>query len=923
MTGGGSILVFLAAPRDSIVQVASFFVPLLLSVGVLVLRVRSGSTSVKDPLLLLLAANVGYLVATLIWYLGPVTFDHPWPFPSFVDVMYFAVYATYAAFLLGVLRRRSKDRTAESRLALIDASILTVSMSALLWDAVIEPNLVNGTSVLSTSTAVMYPGFNLILFALAARLAVGSAVGRSAAGLLLLLWIGGEIAGNIFYGFQSANGSFAYGTPLSVTWMVSYSALAMLASHPDTVRLLEGSETPDRAGSEAATPLGMGRNARLAALLVAAVSTVVLAGTHGTTDLFLVGCSVVAVALVVYRTSLIAGDLHHERRLTAELHDMITQLGAHRDQLDTQARELEWLAFNDAITGLANRELLRERASAMGDSLETATLLLLDLDMFKEVNDALGHAAGDGLLVQVGDRLNRCRRTEDTVARLGGDEFAVLLPETRGAGAAYVAEQILAALREPFMLEGVMVEVRGSIGISCGASATDLDEMLRNADLAMYAAKGAGRDRACEFDQLMYEQATSRMELDTELRAAIAAEEFIAYYQPIVDAASGEIRSVEALVRWDHPGRGVLPPSEFLEEAERTGLIVELGRFVLRTACEQVVAWRLDSPELCLAVNVAHRELLHPDFVAHVTSVLDRTGLPPSALHLEITENVLADEESIERALEPLAALGVQFAIDDFGTGHSSLSRLRRLTVSRLKIDKSFIAEIGENGRGPDSASAPLLASIIALAHSVGLLVVAEGVETAEQASFLTAHRCDELQGYLYSRPVAGDKVPSVLSSTGFSTTAAKTEELWSPRIIARLTDSSEPLDPVLSALLRALTAMSGLQCCYITEILEGPSRQVARFVHNRNPEAPLVEAGAVVGVVRALGIETYIAVPVHDDRGRLYGTLCASSRENVDVDPSVVELMQLLVQAIAARLTGRATTIHGSSERAHRPEAG
>jgi len=273
-----------------------------------------------------------------------------------------------------------------------------------------------------------------------------------------------------------------------------------------------------------------------------------------------------------------------------------------------------------------------------------------------------------------------------------------------------------------------------------------LDEMLRHADLAMYAAKAAGRDQAYTYDPSMQSAVTVRGELDGELRKAIDDGDLVVYYQPIVDAVSGAVCSVEALIRWDHPERGVLPPSAFLATAERSDLIVEIGRFVLSTACKQTAVWRDYWPDLCVAVNIAHRELVQPDFASNVTTVLEETGLPAGALHLEITETVLAVEDNIARTVEPLMALGVQLSVDDFGTGHSSLSRLRDLSVSRLKIDRSFITEITDDRTG----IAPLLASIIDLGHSIGHIVVAAGVETPTQAAFLTAHGCDELQGYYF-----------------------------------------------------------------------------------------------------------------------------------------------------------------------------
>lgn len=767
VAGAVSVFVFLSAPQQSVLQVCSFFAPLVLGVGLLFARVKDSSPSTHGPLRLLFCAQLAYLVTTLIWYLGPFVLGRALPFPSFVDVMYFTVYGSYAAFLLMVLRRRSHDRIAEGQVALTDALILTVSMSALLWVLIIEPTTDNATSLMSTTVGMLYPGFTVLLFALGARLAIGSGVGRSSAGALLLLWIGCEIVGDILYGYESANGSFEYGERGSVAWILAYTSLAALAAHPATVRLLSESTqtTTTTATALGDAPGGLSRSIRLAVPLSAAVLTLLLATTGERSTVLLVA-ALFAVTLVVYRTSLLAGHLHDERQLRVALDDALTELRTQRGQLAKQALELERLVLHDSVTGLGNRALLRQRAATVGQRLGETSLLLLDLDGFKEINDTLGHAAGDDVLLQVGNRIGGCVRTEDTVVRLGGDEFGLLLVGTGRLSASLAADRVLAVLREPFLLDGLAVRVQGSIGIATGGSTPDLDELLCNADLAMYGAKAAGRDQACMFDPRMHEHVARRREAEADVRAAIDVSEFTVHYQPIVNAASGEVSSVEALVRWEHPVRGLLPPIEFLPAAERTGLIVELGRFVLRTACAQLAEWRQDWPSLCVAVNVSQQELLDPGFAAEVQTALDHAGLPADALHLEITETILAAEENISHILEPLAALGVRFSIDDFGTGHSSLSRLRRLRAGRLKIDQSFIAEISEG----ETDSAPLLASIIAMAHSVGHVVVAEGVETRQQAAFLTAHRCDELQGYFFSRPVAPGQIISALLTTGTTT---------------------------------------------------------------------------------------------------------------------------------------------------------
>ena len=501
----------------------------------------------------------------------------------------------------------------------------------------------------------------------------------------------------------------------------------------------------------------LSRTVQAVVLLTAAIVPAVLVAVDDSRSPALFALAGFSVALVTYRIATLSSDLHRERSLSEKLDDALAQVIEQRDELESQRKELQRLALYDVVTGLGNRALLRDRGDELGDRLGDSALLLLDLDGFKEVNDSVGHAQGDSLLRQVGERLGECVRSKDTVTRLGGDEFAVLLPDTGAWTAARTADRLLDVLRMPFTVDGQAVQIRASVGIAEGATARDLDELLRNADLAMYQAKAAGRNRSCEFHPGMVADTSEQFSLEVEMREALTRGDFKVYYQPIVDARSAQVLSLEALVRWEHPIRGVMPPADFLPAAHRTGMIVELGQFVLRTACEQTALWRRKWPWVTVAVNVSHRELIHPEFSSQVAGVLAITGLTPEGLFLEVTETVLAAEEQIEEILVPLTAMGVRCSLDDFGTGHSSLSRLRQLTVDQVKIDRSFVMEI----TGEDSEGAPLLASIIGLAHSVGLRVVAEGVETKGQADFLAAQGCEELQGFYFSRPLMASQVPS------------------------------------------------------------------------------------------------------------------------------------------------------------------
>ncbi len=434
----------------------------------------------------------------------------------------------------------------------------------------------------------------------------------------------------------------------------------------------------------------------------------------------------------------------------------------------TQRRGLEeqlaHQAFHDPLTGLANRALFRDRVehalAQVGRTTGDVAVLFLDLDDFKSVNDSLGHAEGDQLLVQVAARLLNATRGSDTVARLGGDEFAVLLANAGGGEAHVVANRILSSLTRPVQLCAREVAVGASIGIATARAGETTEELLRNADLAMYQAKARGKGMYEEFAPPMYEAVRDRVSLGSDLHHALERREFRLVYQPVVDLATEAIVGVEALVRWHHPERGVVGPAAFIPIAEESGMILPLGRWVLGEACRQAAAWRaLGLEELRVAVNISGRQLEHPQLVADVASALGDARLPPAALLLEITEGVvMQDTEASLRRLHELKELGIRLAIDDFGTGYSSLSYLQRFPVDVLKIDKSFVDGVASGG-----SHAALARTIIALGETLSLRTVAEGIETAEQGASLLALGCRTGQGYHYARPLPPDEVTALM----------------------------------------------------------------------------------------------------------------------------------------------------------------
>ena len=432
-------------------------------------------------------------------------------------------------------------------------------------------------------------------------------------------------------------------------------------------------------------------------------------------------------------------------------------------------QQLVQRALHDQLTGLPNRMLFMDR---LEQALERcarrgkfAAVLFLDLDRFKLVNDNLGHDRGDQLLVQVAERLRTCLRRVDTIARIGGDEFTVLLEEVGSAGdASLVADRIIEAFRGSFRIESQEIFVGTSIGIALGApdQGTTAQGLLRNADIAMYRAKANGRACFEVFKSSMRETVRGRLKMETELRRALDRGELRLHYQPQVDLRTARIVGLEALVRWEHPERGLVPPGSFIPIAEETGLILPIGRWVLETACRQAATWRHDPEigfELVMAVNLSPRQFRHPRLVAEVGQVLAESGLEAAGLEIEITEGTaMGDADATVKTLEHLKGIGIRLAIDDFGTGYSSLSYLKRFPIDVLKVDRSFVAGLPAN-RG----DAAIVRAVVGLTRALGLKAVAEGVETQDQLAELRGLGCDQGQGYFFGRPTPTEVADAVL----------------------------------------------------------------------------------------------------------------------------------------------------------------
>lgn len=468
-------------------------------------------------------------------------------------------------------------------------------------------------------------------------------------------------------------------------------------------------------------------------------------------------------ALTIYSLASDAFAEDEVKLLTELANDLAFGIEALRERAQRQVAEekLVFLAHHDPLTGLPNRLLLRDRfdRAIAGAERERSgvAMLFLDLDNFKQVNDSLGHDVGDRLLVQAVQRLQACVRDTDTISRQGGDEFVILLTGVIDTSViSQVAQKVLDSVAAPFEIDTHTLSISFSIGISLYPDdGRDFDTLFKNADTALYHAKDSGRDAYHFFAARMNTDALARMQLQSDLRRAVKNQEFLLHYQPQVDIISGRIVGLEALVRWQFPGRELIPPGTFIPLAEDSGMIIPIGEWVINEACRQAMVWQDQGlPPLVVAVNLSAHQFRRGDLIGTVAGALERSGLPAALLELELTESILLQEtDLVMKKLHSLKEMGVKLSIDDFGTGYSSLSYLKRLSVDKLKIDQSFVRDLVE-----DADDAAIIRAIIQLGHTMQLSVIAEGVETEAQLAFLKSNGCDEAQGYLFSRPVAAEE---------------------------------------------------------------------------------------------------------------------------------------------------------------------
>lgn len=693
-----------------------------------------------------------YALTNLIWFGFPVLLHRDLAFPSIVDAMFVAAYLLYVIGLAILVRERSGRGHGVG--SMIDASIISASVGVFAWAYLIVPlGTAPGVSTLARVASLANPLLDLALLVLMVRVLLTRGA-RPMAFWLLCGFVIAQLAADSGYTVTLLHKTYYWGHPLTVGWLISFGCLGAAALHPSMASLSEPCSTT--------APRHMSW-ARLAfiALAVAIFSLgQVIRGADNATEV-LVGTTMVFVLCVARMGVLIRELDRNAEALTARERDLHSTV----DLLHLSEANLTHLAHHDVLTGLPNRALFDQRLQgALAQPQRNTTVMLLDLDDFKTINDSMGHAAGDVLLATIASRFASALRPGDTVARLGGDEFTIVAQGLDEPAAIRLAGRLLRTLDEPITLGGRRVVARASLGIAVASSARDDHQLLREADAAMYEAKRKGGHRFELFSVDMHARVLDRFALECDLRSAELGVAITVHYQPIVDLGNGRLCGFEALARWAHAERGMVPPAEFIPIAEETGDIVRIGLWVLRQACLRARSWSEDHPRtgpLGVSVNVSARQLAEASFVDDVARTLHETALAPALLTLELTETmIMADEDSICDCLKRLKRLGLRISVDDFGTGYSSLGHLRHFPVDELKIDRSFTARLGEESVGPSVASAA-----IRFARSMHLDVVAEGIESEAQLDELRRSSCTRGQGYFLWRPMDATAVDALLET--------------------------------------------------------------------------------------------------------------------------------------------------------------
>ncbi|MEU4215153.1 bifunctional diguanylate cyclase/phosphodiesterase [Actinoplanes sp. NPDC026623] len=716
--GGLATIGYYLLPYDSVASEVEYTSVGLLSCLAIPLGVRLFRPARPAMWHWLAAGQFTWLMGDLVWDFHKFIL-HREPYPSAADFLYLAAYPMLVVglMLLSRGRRRGGDLA-----GVIDAAIVAIGIGLVFWVFVMHPIAAGSTaSALERAIGLAYPAADTLLLAMLARFFTSTGRRSTSAWLLgaaAVVLLGSDVTYSLLTLYTENDG----GGLLDGGWLFAYVMWAVAALHP-SMRWTGGTNGPSVARVSRGRLVLLG----VSSLLPPSLLFVPGIGDNDVDRMAIAAGAVVLFVLVVVRMS------------------------GFVSQIQRQADLLEDLAMADELTGLANRRRL-EQGLTEGLAAGSMQVALLDLDDFKEVNDSLGHGVGDLLLVAVAERLRLAAGPDALVARMGGDEFAVLLTGTTTEEADALVARLTGSLNGSVRTDGHDLMVGVSIGIADAQGADSPLEVLRRADVAMYAAKisgGTHRRHTPELDRTANEQDR----LGAELRTALATNQFRMVYQPIVELPHGRPHAVEALVRWHHPERGVIAPDRFIPVAEHNGFIIELGEWILRTACGQAAQWLADrggrAPDR-ISVNVSARQLAEPGFAALVTRVLADTGLPAGRLTVEVTETAVFGGGQAVQTLNELHELGVRIALDDFGTGHSSLGLLQTVPVDVIKVDKSFVDNITMAGR-----QAVIATALIRVSEGLGLSAVAEGVETAEQAAELYRLGYRLAQGYHFGKPVA------------------------------------------------------------------------------------------------------------------------------------------------------------------------
>jgi diguanylate cyclase (GGDEF)-like protein len=666
------------------------------------------------------------------------------PVPSIADLFYLAA---YPLMFVGLARICRPSGLKSSRESYADATIVGLAAMALSWHFLMRHDVHRaGLGVFGELVTLAYPVMDLgLLFILLRSMVFGSS--RLTAHRILAAAFTCTLVADSAYDYMVQQGTYATGNIIDAGWLLNYVLMAVAALHPSAAEPVP---------VDAADPISRRRLPVLTLAGFVAPAIVLVSSLTGAPydPSVLAGTSIIMFSLVALRMSWLFERIQDQHlRAEADAAALADALEA-RDRLESDLRHR---ALHDPLTGLANRTLLFERA---GEALQReagqtrlVALCVCDLDGFKTINDSLGHNSGDELLAVMGKRLESIVRRSDTVARLGGDEFAVLIDGVDSTRAAVdLVDRIVTALREPVEIAGRRIAVSVSVGLAFAGPLKSTEQLLSEADVAMYEAKAKGKSRYETFDSSMSARSVERLELANALSSSLERGDFHLVYQPYLSLRDGRLEGFEALARWVHPTRGLVPTEKFIRLAEETGFMTQLGRWVMETACQQGADWvAAGATDLVLAVNVSGRQLQDDSFVNDLTTTLALTGLPPANLLLEVTESsLLADGAETAEVLAQAKQVGARIALDDFGTGYSSLAYLRHLPLDVLKIDKTFIEPLAQE-RAPEVA---LVSAIIDFARVLGLATVAEGVEHEQQRLVLAHLGCTTAQGFLLGRPV-------------------------------------------------------------------------------------------------------------------------------------------------------------------------